>query len=519
MRRGWKILLWTSAFVALVAVYGVGTHVRAKRTVQRYRNQLAAQGEKLTIGELAPRSPTNGFNGAADLFTACNMCSSTAYEYLPSARKYVVPGRARVAWQQAVLGGSKVTNVWPWLARYVETNRQAMADVRAALENPVLYINLDYSQGFKVSFGHLLVLKGASSKLSAAVLSELHEGRPEAALENLKALSALARNYSGEPLIISQLVRASICQIASAATWEALQCDQWDDAKLAELQAAWQSVRSLPGLQSAMAMERALQENAFATARSSRFAYNTLMGAAVSANQSGAFSDLVDVGKELIDDAAEGWQSLLNRYPRYWAWKWWWSYEEELYNMKVWQAGIEAARRADAGDSLTAAGRELRLAIAEIDKQNPAAERRFMLSSANGGMTERFFLKVAVTEAQREMAVAAIALKRYHIRNSKYPDTLAKLMPDIVSKLPTDLMDGKPLRYRTNSDGTYLLYSVGENGEDNSGDPTPVASFPGALGQIVSYWWLGRDAVWPLPASAAEVAAGEAKTSPRSKGP
>jgi len=131
MQRRWKILLWSSAFIALVAVYGVGTHMRAKRAVQRYRSQLAAQGEKLTVGELAPRRPTNGFNGAADLLTACNMCSSGAYEYWPSARKYVVSGRARVAWQQGVLGGSKATNVWPWLARYFETNRQALADVRA----------------------------------------------------------------------------------------------------------------------------------------------------------------------------------------------------------------------------------------------------------------------------------------------------------------------------------------------------------------------------------------------------
>lgn len=518
MQRRWKILLWTSAFIALVAVFGVGTHVRAKRAVQRYRNLLATQGEKLAVGELAPRRPTNGFNGAADLLTACNMCSSGSYEYWPSARKYVVPGRARVAWQQGVLGSSKITNIWPWLDRYFETNRLALADVRAALENPVLYINLDYSQGFNVSFGHVLVLRGASQKLSAAVLSELHEGRPAAAWENLMALNALARNYSGEPLMISQLVRAAICQSAMAATWEALQCDQWEDAKLAELQAAWQSVRCLRGLESAMAMERALQEKAFATARNF---YGTPIGAAVSANNSGALSDLVDVGKELIEDPAEGWQSLLNRFPRYWAWKWWWSYEEELYNMQVWQAAIEAARHATAGSSLAAAGRQLHLAIAEIDKRHPNMQRTFLLSSANRGSTvERFFSKVMAIEAQREMAVTVIALQRYHSHLGKYPDDLAKLVPDLLFKNPPDLMDGKPLRYRLNSDGTYLLYSVGENGEDNSGDPTPAASSPGALGltPLSNYWWAGRDAVWPLPASAAEVAADEAKTSPR-KGP
>jgi hypothetical protein len=516
MRRRWKILIWTSALVALIAVFGVSTHLQAKRTVQRYRNQLAAQGEKLTVGDLTPRSPTNGFNGAADLVAACNMCSSTAYDYLPLARKYVVPGHARVAWQQAILGSAKGTNVWPWLARYFETNRQAMTDTRAALENPVLYFNLDYSQGANISIFHLMQLRSASQRLSAAALSELHEGRPAAAWENLRALNALARNYPGEPLIMSQLVRAAICQLTLAATWEALQSDQWDDTQLAELQAAWQSLRSLPGLEGAMAMERAVQETALASARNSRFAFNTQIGATASGNNSGAFSDLVDMGKELIEDPAEGWQSLLNRYPRYWAWRWWWSYEEELYNMQVWQAGIEAARRANAGESLTAADRQLRSAIAEIDKQHPNAKTRFLLGGANGGRGEGFFLRVAVIEAQREMVVAAIGLKRYHTRHRKYPEALAKLVPGFLPRLPSDPMDGKPLRYRLNSDGSYLLYSVGENGEDNKGDPVRASSSPGAAGQTAraNYWWAGRDAVWPLPASAAEIAAEESKGNP-----
>ena len=33
-------------------------------------------------------------------------------------------------------------------------------------------------------------------------------------------------------------------------------------------------------------------------------------------------------------------------------------------------------------------------------------------------------------------------------------------------------MDGQPLRYRRNADGTFLLYSIGENGKDDGGNPS-----------------------------------------------
>jgi hypothetical protein len=63
-----------------------------------------------------------------------------------------------------------------------------------------------------------------------------------------------------------------------------------------------------------------------------------------------------------------------------------------------------------------------------------------------------------------------------------------------------DVMDGKPLRYRLNPDGTLLLYSVGEDGVDDGGDPTPGKSWTDS-----KCWWLARDAVWPMPATPEEV--------------
>ncbi len=64
-------------------------------------------------------------------------------------------------------------------------------------------------------------------------------------------------------------------------------------------------------------------------------------------------------------------------------------------------------------------------------------------------------------------------------------------------------MDGQPLRYRPNADGTFLLYSVGENGKDDGGDPSLEKGVTGS-----SFYWQNPKAldwVWPQPATPEEV--------------
>src|ERR1022692_2022231 len=76
------------------------------------------------------------------------------------------------------------------------------------------------------------------------------------------------------------------------------------------------------------------------------------------------------------------------------------------------------------------------------------------------------------------------------------------LAPEFFPAVPIDPYDGKSLRYHPNDDGTYLLYSVGEDGRDDGGDPTNVAS-----GSSSFYWQnnRARDWVWPQPATDEEI--------------
>lgn len=107
-------------------------------------------------------------------------------------------------------------------------------------------------------------------------------------------------------------------------------------------------------------------------------------------------------------------------------------------------------------------------------------------------------------EAARRMAITAIALKRYQLKHGKYPSTLSDLVPEFVSSVPRDPVDGKPLRYRLIPDGNFLLYSIGENGKDDGGD----GSSSNTIGPGFPDRWNARDAldwVWPQPAAAAEI--------------
>jgi hypothetical protein len=103
-------------------------------------------------------------------------------------------------------------------------------------------------------------------------------------------------------------------------------------------------------------------------------------------------------------------------------------------------------------------------------------------------------------ETVREMTLAAIALKRYQLRHGRLPENLAALVPEFLHEVPRDWFNGGVLHYRPQAEGMFLLYSVGEDGKDDGGDP-----------RLVNGSRFTRDLVWPMPATPEEVRAAEAR--------
>jgi len=59
-----------------------------------------------------------------------------------------------------------------------------------------------------------------------------------------------------------------------------------------------------------------------------------------------------------------------------------------------------------------------------------------------------------------------------------------------LTKVPIDIIGGQPLKYRRNSDGTFVLYSVGWNETDDGGTIVP--------GSYGSPDFTKGDWVWPM---------------------
>jgi hypothetical protein len=77
--------------------------------------------------------------------------------------------------------------------------------------------------------------------------------------------------------------------------------------------------------------------------------------------------------------------------------------------------------------------------------------------------------KFAYAQTQMDQALIACALERHHLAHGEYPETLAALVPQFIARLPHDLINGHPLRYRRTGEGIFLLYSVGWNETDDGG--------------------------------------------------
>src|SRR5262249_34269854 len=110
-------------------------------------------------------------------------------------------------------------------------------------------------------------------------------------------------------------------------------------------------------------------------------------------------------------------------------------------------------------------------------------------------------------ETERSLVVCAIALKRYFNQTRTFPPSLEALVPKFLSSVPADYMNGEPLRYHLEEQGSFVLYSVGENLKDDGGDAS-MLSHKTHFRNL----WERTDVVWPRAALPEEVTVYRAET-------
>lgn len=487
-------------------------HYRGKRALAEYKRQLIANGEKLTVEELIPPPPPEERDGTA-IFAKASLLMRNWGGLLstnpPNPMCMVSPGRAMISWQQSDIRDSEATNTWDEARAELEMNAEGFELLRQLIERPTLNARLDYTDHQSWSLTGLSKRKAAVQLLKSAVICDLYDDDVASATANMRAMLALSKCATDERLVISQLVRIAMAAISATANWELLQCPQLTEGQLAALQRDWEELELIQSAEHALEMERAttmLMADELKRSGKTFKQYSTPWFGARSgvANTSGAWTD------QAWQFAKDSWEKT--RYEAWQiSWRVAWANPDQLTMLKGEQALLESMRRAQTNDAFLPALRALDLELERLGitgnsgtddlafLDSRASDPRMVLSLAVNSL--RYFPRRVMTmEASRRTVIIAIALKRFQLRHGHLPADLAALAPEFLGGVPRDPVDGQPLRYRPNNDGSFLLYSVGEDGVDDGGDPRPANEASKSL-----YWGKGRDWVWPQAASAEEV--------------
>lgn len=498
---------------ALVVGFGLWLwiyHLQAKARVEAYKKELRAAGEKLTIDELIPKPVPPEDNGAA-LFTK----AMSLMTYGPLSRnpvptmRPITPGRAMVgSMQPDILDPKQATNTWEEAQTDLAALQPALQVLTQMSDRPALQFSIDYHT---LTFTHLVPLKRAANLLAAAAVCNIHNGDTASAVTNIETLLVLTKELGAEHIAISQLVRLAMLQIGFSANWELLHGPALTDDQLASLQKDWENIELIEDAENSIAMERAYGIEQIAGLRAAPGKFQQYTG--FLSTPSPAPANWFDGALQYSEDT---WQKAkIGAKGRMWSTAW--SYPDELQMLRGYQILLESMRTAQATGRFDTPLRSqtnklIDLGFGNVDDEisiafNGVADANLRSFASEGVISlSRVLNRVLIAEAAREMAITALALERYHLRHGQYPSELNALVPDFVSAVPRDPVDGSPLRYRLDPDGSYVLYSIGEDGKDDGGDPQPASP-----SEQMMTWGRGRDWVWPRPATPEQIKAYYAK--------
>lgn len=490
----WRYFFWLLGLVAVVALFYAEENWRGSWLWERYKHRLAAHGERLEGSAFVPPtatddenfamtpllSPLFGFSSGSQQWRNPNALRTAQgfaprYDEAAKALKAKTEPRsnswvaARIdlaAWQAAFLKSTNAakgarleplaTNSSPEgaaatvLAALSECD-PVFEELRTASCRPRSRFNLNYENEdpAAILLPHLSVLKHFCQVLQLRACAELALGRTDDAFNDTALMLSLADACREEPILISHLVRFAQLQLALQPLAEGI--GQWSEPQLRAFEERLRGFDFLTDIRRTFQAERAF----FVNGEIDHFRRSTDKFRLVSGigNFDGRPSGAEFVGA-LMTVAPSGWLYL-----------------EQLSQSRINQdfllPTIDLANREIRPD----AARQAEKRIAKLTNQSPPALflRHEFFSALMIPAIPRVVRKAAFAQTAADAARVACALERQRLAGGRFPDSLDSLVPQFIDKLPHDVINGQPLKYRRDGDRQYLLYSVGWNETDDGG--------------------------------------------------
>jgi hypothetical protein len=440
--------------VVLVGLCAWAILGRRQSALDDWMIEMRAKGEKLTLEELGLNRPARTNAAMEVIETAAShfkLLERAKISIEHQAPEEIGDERRRVEWAgtnlQSIMGS---VIDWDTLGRELSELRPVLESVQEVMRDPPLDSGRDYTGSIGVA--NLVAIREVAQFLHHITMYDLRRGELSLVHQDLLALIGMAHLHAESWTIVDQMIRSVAASLAADAVWNALQAPGWTDQQLGELQ-------------NRLARLSFFKERA-QSYRAERAMFGLRMYNEMKTNRNSASSG------RLADLPEDAWGFL---------WKSFWADEDLLMYCRCHQLWIDSMQTLAISGSYRQIAPLLADAQKHLDRKLSGIQKcRYPFSRVALPNILRGQDSLVKYESSRQLAIAAIALKRFEIRHGRQPRDLQELQPEFLSELPVDFYDGKPVRYRIEAGGAFTLYSVGADFQDDGGAP-------------------GKDLLWPKP--------------------
>ncbi len=507
VRRFWIALAILALFFAIaVSLFYLEENRRGARAFAAVQKDLEAKGETLDWGRFIPPPIPDDQNMAmAPLFVR-------EYQYKADPRTHVytfdrLASRSK-EWEEMPYPGSRPKGLAPsswetaghtdlpgWQRGYREqpgfphsaqpqtpaaavllalTRYSPVLDelAQAATQRPLTRypVAWDASNPFATPLVQYNPQQHFVQTLRLRATAHLANGEAEAALRDLELCWRLCGDMRRDPVLIAHLVEITCLGLAMSPVWEGLADRRWSAPELARLQADLQRFDLLTDYTAALRGERAGDLRAIDFIR-----------------DHGKMNDYLAASRP-FEDTKNSWLGWFGSgvIPRGW-----FDFNKAIIARSMQDNFIEAVdvKAHRFLENKFQAGLRARA----IWSRSP----RTILAQLMLPIFDSLRRRDARLQTGLDEAVTACALERFFVDHQAYPARLDELVPGYLARVPTDVIDGAPLRYGLTPEGRYRLYGVGWNGRDDGG--AIVRETSGRLKETEGDWVWQYAELPPLP--------------------
>jgi hypothetical protein len=419
MRKMKRLFILSAAVLVLVLASGVSASAA---------EAAEAEGETITIqGVTYSVVPDEKLRALGLEFPDVAPEENAALDYLKAMETYsrVEPGSELAALYDSVLAGRWTDETGP-LAAYLEKNKGTLALLEQAAAKPschfpgLLEEGKTLGEDAAVADLYLLYLLQASPTRSqmrefARFLviegkAREFEGRWADALDASMLILSIGDHVAQDPILINGLVGIASNEIGIRAIERCILCHDLDDETLARAQQrAHELSQGRPSLAAAMRGERV---------------FSTRMI-----------------------------EYIIKR-PR-------WRSEQARREMREFWDAMDGALALPFHEYLKRSDEIEKQVLGKISEASPV---RMLMPSLSHGR-----LSYGRADLSWNVLDAIFALARYKAKHGAYPEKLDDVK-DLLLADGTDPFSGGPLKYRLEADGSFTIWSVGENMRDDGGE-------------------------------------------------